>query len=114
MRTNASKSQRIPISCPWRTSSFGRCTRFDLQTRLRAVDPFRRLTYSGNMSYEVEVKYRLADRDRLERQLAHLAAHNDPTIVQEDTYLSHPARDFSQTNEALRLRRIGLENRITY
>src|SRR3954465_6549749 len=33
---------------------------------------------------------------------------------QEDVYLSHPARDFAQTGEALRLRSEGSSNRITY
>ena len=37
-----------------------------------------------------------------------------PAIDQEDIYLSHPSRDFRVTNEALRIRRIGDENRITY
>src|SRR5262245_18809924 len=66
------------------------------------------------MSYEVEVKYRLADRDGLERRLLERGAVRQPTIVQEDTYLSHPSRDFAFTNEALRLRRVNDENRITY
>jgi adenylate cyclase, class 2 len=67
-----------------------------------------------NMSYEVEVKYRLADFRQLEERLIARAAGKEPASVQEDTYLSHPARDFAQTNEALRLRRIGDQNRITY
>jgi adenylate cyclase class 2 len=66
------------------------------------------------MSYEVEVKYRLADPDQLHRRLAARGAAGRPAISQEDTYLSHPSRDFAVTNEALRLRRIGGENRITY
>ena len=32
----------------------------------------------------------------------------------EDIYLNHPARDFAETNEAFRIRRISDENRITY
>ena len=35
-------------------------------------------------------------------------------MSQEDIYFSHPSRDFAQTNEAFRIRRIGDENRITY
>jgi adenylate cyclase class 2 len=66
------------------------------------------------MSYEVEVKYRLADPDQLVRRLAARGAAGQPAIVQEDIYLSHPSRDFAVTNEALRLRRVGEENRITY
>jgi adenylate cyclase, class 2 len=66
------------------------------------------------MSFEVEVKYRSADHDRLRRTLLEHGAREDPPVWQEDIYLSHPARDFAQTHEALRLRRIGSENRITY
>jgi adenylate cyclase, class 2 len=67
-----------------------------------------------DMSYEVEVKYRLADLDQLQRRLAERGTAAQPAIVQEDTYFSHPSRDFALTNEALRLRRIMEENRITY
>jgi adenylate cyclase class 2 len=67
-----------------------------------------------NMSYEVEVKYRLVDPRQLQRRLLERAAAEEPAIAQEDIYLSHPARDFAVTNEALRLRKIGEENRITY
>ena len=66
------------------------------------------------MSIEVEVKYRSADHERLRRLLLERGAREDPPVVQEDVYLRHPARDFAQTHEALRLRRIGAENRITY
>ena len=35
-------------------------------------------------------------------------------VEQEDVYLAHPSRDFAETNEALRLRRDGASNRVTY
>ena len=66
------------------------------------------------MGYEVELKYRLADPAALERRLAAQGADRGPEIRQEDIYLSHPSRDFATTHEALRIRRIGAENRITY
>jgi adenylate cyclase class 2 len=66
------------------------------------------------MSYEVEVKYRSAEHDRVRRQLLARGAVEEMPIAQEDVYLSHPSRDFAATNEALRLRRTGDENRITY
>jgi adenylate cyclase, class 2 len=66
------------------------------------------------MSYEVEVKYRSVDHDRLRRLLIERGAREGPAEEQVDIYLRHPARDFAQTHEALRLRRIGLDNRITY
>jgi adenylate cyclase class 2 len=66
------------------------------------------------MSFEVEVKYRSVDHDRLSRLLVERGARQDPAAEQEDLYLSHPARDFAQTQEAFRLRRIGGDNRVTY
>ncbi len=66
------------------------------------------------MSFEVEVKYRSADHDQLRRLLLELGAREDAPVDQEDVYLRHPSRDFAQTHEALRLRHIGAENRITY
>jgi adenylate cyclase, class 2 len=66
------------------------------------------------MGYEIEVKYRSVDHDQLQSRLAARNAAVDSTVVQEDIYLSHPSRDFALTNEALRVRRIGMENRITY
>ena len=66
------------------------------------------------MSYEVEIKFRSADHDLLRRRLAGRGAVEETPVVQVDTYLNHPSRDFARTNEAFRLRRIGAENRITY
>jgi adenylate cyclase, class 2 len=66
------------------------------------------------MGYEVEVKYRSVDHAELGRRLTKFGAHRGPEISQEDIYLSHPSRDFASTHEALRIRRIGAENRITY
>ncbi len=66
------------------------------------------------MSYEVEMKFRAADHDRLRRQLLERGADEEPTVEQQDVYLRHPSRDFAQTHEAFRLRRIGSENRVTY
>jgi adenylate cyclase, class 2 len=66
------------------------------------------------MSFEVELKYRTDDHVALAEKLAALGASASAPISQEDVYLSHPARDFAATNEALRLRRVGKSNRITY
>lgn len=66
------------------------------------------------MGYEVEVKYRVDDTSDLMRRLSALGAVAAQEIEQQDTYLSHPSRDFAQTNEALRIRRTGLTNRVTY
>ncbi|WP_422930392.1 class IV adenylate cyclase [Singulisphaera sp. PoT] len=66
------------------------------------------------MGFEVEVKYQAPDHSELERQLLALGAEPSPEIEQADIYLRHPARDFAQTNEALRIRRVGDRNHITY
>jgi adenylate cyclase class 2 len=76
--------------------------------------PGGRLAYRLGMSYEVELKYRTTDHAALAARLVAMGASAGPEITHEDAYLNHPSRDFALTNEALRLRRIGEENRITY
>lgn len=66
------------------------------------------------MGYEVEVKFRDADHEALAKRLRELGARESEPISQEDTYLAHPSRDFATTDEALRIRRVGPENRLTY
>ena len=66
------------------------------------------------MSYEVEVKFKVTDPSTLIDQLAEMGALAKGKSDHADLYLAHPVRDFKQTDEALRLRRIGPENRITY
>lgn len=66
------------------------------------------------MGYEVEVKYRDVDHDALRDALAALGAVERETVDEEDSYLNHPARDFADTNEAFRIRRVGDDNRVTY
>lgn len=66
------------------------------------------------MGYEVEIKFRVADASALVGRLRSLGAEEGAEIEQVDRYLAHPGRDFAATDEALRLRRLGPENRITY
>jgi adenylate cyclase class 2 len=66
------------------------------------------------MAIEVEQKYRVANLAELERQLTELSAARGDDQVQVDRYYAHPQRDFATTDEALRLRRIGTHNYITY
>jgi len=68
------------------------------------------------VSFEVEIKFRTdaAGHAELVRQLSALGAESSPACEQEDIYLSHPARDFGETGEALRLRREGDANWVTY
>lgn len=66
------------------------------------------------MTYEVEQKFRLADRTAVESRLQALGCQIEPAIEQVDSYFAHPARDFGQTDEALRMRRTGSKNFVTY
>ncbi len=57
--------------------------------------------------FEVEVKFRLRDREEAERVrecLERIDAKLLEDVVEEDLYFSHPCRDFSKTDEALRVR----------
>jgi adenylate cyclase class 2 len=63
---------------------------------------------------EIEVKSRLADRRALERKLKALGAKLHDEAVETDTYYNHPARDFAQTDEALRIRLCKGHATLTY
>jgi adenylate cyclase class 2 len=68
------------------------------------------------VSFEVEIKFRTdsAGHAELAQRLAALGAESSPACEQQDIYLSHPARDFAATGEALRLRREDDANCVTY
>lgn len=53
--------------------------------------------------YEVELKCR-ADHDRLRDRLDRLGAERRGTVTQRDTYYDAPHREFTETDEALRIR----------
>jgi adenylate cyclase class 2 len=63
---------------------------------------------------EVEVKYAGADFASLERQLRDWGAPEDPPRTDADHYFNAPDRDLAVTDEALRIRRIGDRNFVTY
>jgi adenylate cyclase class 2 len=65
-------------------------------------------------SFEVELKFRVADFENLLGRIQSFGAKAHPSVEQEDGYLSHPSRDFAKTGEAFRVRREGERNRITY
>lgn len=66
------------------------------------------------MNYEVEQKFPLPDVMGVEQKLAELGATAHGAVRQVDRYYGHPSRDFSVTDEALRIRRVGDLNFITY
>ncbi len=69
---------------------------------------------SGTMPYEVEIKFRVANHDRLRELLAARPAACSQPVTQVDLYLNHPCRDFAETNEAFRIRQVGDQNQLTY
>ena len=66
------------------------------------------------MRYEVEMKFPVADVAALEARLAGLGTTISVALSEVDVYFAHPARDFGQTDEAIRIRRKGQANFITY
>ena len=71
------------------------------------------------MHFEVEQKFPVDDAAALQGRLREVGATQRATagqgsIEQVDRYFNHPARDFASTDEALRLRRVGEANFITY
>lgn len=63
---------------------------------------------------EVEVKYRAADWGAVREKLEEWGAVPDPLREDTDHYFNAADRDFRATDEALRLRRIGDANYLTY
>lgn len=66
------------------------------------------------MKHEVEQKFRLRDPAAVAARLESLGIRFGDAVRQSDTYYNHPARDFAVTDEALRIRRIGSQNFVTY
>lgn len=66
------------------------------------------------MHYEVELKFRCNDLERVRGALVALGAAPGDVVEQVDAYYRHPVRDFAKTDEAFRLRRVGQRNIITY
>jgi adenylate cyclase class 2 len=63
---------------------------------------------------EVEMKFPVADFAALERRLGEQATRQETVGRETDCYFKATDRDFAQTDEALRLRRIGTANFVTY
>jgi adenylate cyclase, class 2 len=66
------------------------------------------------MSFEVEQKFRTNGHPEIAARLVALGATPGAPIRQTDAYLNHPSRDFAETGEAFRIRRVGDANAITY
>jgi adenylate cyclase class 2 len=66
------------------------------------------------MMLEVELKFPVRDREAICALLAARGATFEPPQREIDQYFQHPSRDFRATDEAVRLRSIGEENRLAY
>jgi adenylate cyclase class 2 len=73
-----------------------------------------RLHHKGDGMLEIEMKFPVADFADLERRLVEWGASAAATRADADEYFNAPDRDFARTDEALRLRRIGPANYVTY
>ncbi len=66
------------------------------------------------MNFEVEIKYAVQNLPSFIERVSQLDGSFEEPIIQEDSYFQHPNRDFSQTDEALRIRQVGDQHFITY
>jgi adenylate cyclase class 2 len=66
------------------------------------------------MQFEVEQKHRVDDPAALIKCLNERGVTLGEPIAQSDQYFAHPARDFAQTDEALRVRTVGKTSFVTY
>jgi adenylate cyclase, class 2 len=66
------------------------------------------------MHFEVEQKHRVDNAADLIARLAERGVALGRPIGQSDQYFAHPARDFAQTDEALRIRTAGGASFVTY
>ncbi len=64
--------------------------------------------------FEIEQKYRVDDVSDLQSRLEQLGASMGDLEQHSDTYYNHPNRDFAETGEAFRIRRINGIPLITY
>lgn len=65
--------------------------------------------------FEVEQKFSLQDRtEQVRERLTQLGARPAGEVRQIDRYFNHPARDFAQTDEALRIRSVAEQNFVTW
>jgi adenylate cyclase class 2 len=63
---------------------------------------------------EIEIKAYCASPAKIAERLKELGARHIRTLIERDLYLTHPARDFKKTDEALRIRRADGEVILTY
>ena len=63
---------------------------------------------------EIEIKARCEDLDTMRAVLMGLGATPQENLIQKDSYLTHPCRDFGVSDEALRIRDDGRSKTMHY
>lgn len=63
---------------------------------------------------EIEIKVRVFDIDGIKQHILDAGGHHSETLREEDIYYNAPHRDFGTTDEALRVRKAGGKNIVTY
>jgi len=63
---------------------------------------------------EIEMKFPAPDHAALQQALQQRGARAGAVLEEADHYFNAPDRDFARTDEALRLRRVGPANFVTY
>lgn len=66
------------------------------------------------MRIEVEQKFRVEDLGSVRGRLSSLEAKRKGEREEADTYYAHPSRNFAETDEALRIRRVGGKGLVAY
>ncbi len=66
------------------------------------------------MPIEVEQKFHVSRPHSIESKVARLGGSFAGAVLQVDQYFAHPQRDFTATDEALRIRSVGENNFVTY
>jgi adenylate cyclase class 2 len=66
------------------------------------------------LTYEVEQKFPVGGLEAATERLRQFGAEPGAETLEVDRYYAHPARDFAASDEALRIRRGGQRNYITY
>jgi len=66
------------------------------------------------MPYEVELKYAVANVPQLRMKLEEFGLCFGEAVEEHDTFYQHPAKDYTVTDECLRIRHRADEYRITY
>lgn len=64
--------------------------------------------------FEIELKFPLRNPEPILARIGEWQAVRQPPQQHSDLYFNHPDRDFAETREAFRLRRMGAESRLTY